>query len=83
MATAVEVGRLSSLREATASPVLRTEPASGLGPNGRVPHGAGDWPAHCRKRDAIQAVRDRFYREWLKLSADMAAEIARIEREGV
>lgn len=34
------------------------------------------------KRDAaIRDVRDRFYRQWLKICADMQAEISRIERE--
>ena len=36
-----------------------------------------------RRQQRIQAVRDRFYADWLKLSADMQAEIRRIEREGV
>jgi hypothetical protein len=34
-----------------------------------------------RKAAAIRDAQDRFYAKWLKLSADMAAEIARIERE--
>jgi hypothetical protein len=33
-----------------------------------------------RKAAAIQAVRDRFYRAWMKTSADMEAEIERIKR---
>lgn len=36
-----------------------------------------------RKQAAIQAVRDRFYAKWFKISADCEAEIARIKREGV
>jgi hypothetical protein len=35
----------ASPQAATASPVLRTEPASGLGPDGRVPTGAGAFAA--------------------------------------
>lgn len=42
-----------------------------------------EYGQHCRKRDAIQAVRDRFYREWMRISHAMEDEIRRIEREGV
>jgi hypothetical protein len=48
-----------------------------------VPTERTEWGDACRKRDKIQAVRDRFYRQWLKLTADMEAEIDRIKREGV
>ena len=41
------------------------------------------WARKARQAAAIRDVQDRFYQQWLKLSADMAAEIARIEREGV
>lgn len=32
-----------------------------------------------RKAAAIQAVQERYYREWMKVSADMNAEIERIK----
>jgi hypothetical protein len=35
----------------------------------------------ARKQDELAAVRARFHAQWLKLSADMQAEIRRIERE--
>lgn len=35
----------------------------------------------CRQRDRIQAVRDRYYREWARISAAMHAEIEAIKRE--
>lgn len=44
----------------------------------RTPYGN-----EVRKQAAIQAVRDRFYREWFRTSADCEAEIARIKQEGV
>lgn len=37
---------------------------------------------HCRRRDAIQAVKDRYWSLKNKLAARMEREIARIEREG-
>lgn len=36
-----------------------------------------------RRAAAIQAVQERFYNRWLKLCADQAAEMRRIEREGM
>jgi hypothetical protein len=55
-------------------------------PSGRVPTGAAandetPFGREARKAAAIRDARDRFYAQWLILSADMAAEIARIERE--
>lgn len=44
----------------------------------RTPYGN-----EVRKQAAIQAVRNRFYREWHRITADCEAEIARIKREGV
>jgi hypothetical protein len=44
----------------------------------RTPYGD-----QCRKRDAIQAVRERFCAQRDHLLAEAVAEIERIEREGV
>ena len=41
------------------------------------------WGDHCRKRDAIAAVKDRYWSLRNKLAARMEREIARIEREGI
>ena len=67
------VTALSSLRDRAGKPSR---------PYGLQSHGAeGPLARHERKLAAIAAVRARFHAEWLKLSADMEAEIRAIERE--
>lgn len=39
------------------------------------------WTAYCRKRNAVQDVRDRYWRLYQKLTARMEREISEIERE--
>jgi hypothetical protein len=63
----------------TANPDLRTRLKRSLVANDAEPQ--TPFGREARKAAAIRDAQDRFYSAWLKLSADMAAEIARIERE--
>jgi GrpB-like predicted nucleotidyltransferase (UPF0157 family) len=58
-------------------PDLRTRLKRSLVANDTTPYGD-----HCRKRDALQAIRDNYWRLKIKLASRMEREIARIEREG-
>lgn len=82
----------SQRHRVTLAPHRAAEEASR--PFGRVPHGAASaandgasirtpFGDHCRKRDAIAAVKDRYWSLKNKLAERMEREIARIEREGV
>jgi GrpB-like predicted nucleotidyltransferase (UPF0157 family) len=59
-----------------AKPDLRTRLKRSLVANDTTPFGD-----HCRKRDALRAVRERYWSLRNKLAARMEREIARIERE--
>lgn len=41
------------------------------------------WAERCRRRDAIEAVKDRYWSMKNRLAERMEREIARIEREGI
>jgi hypothetical protein len=60
------------------TPDLRERLKRSLVANDTTPYGD-----ECRERDAIQAVRERYWSLRNRLASRMEREIARIEREGV